>query len=78
MLIAVALRDEPAFERVWRWTRAHLRRPDGLFARRPAGRGEPAAGADLDVARALLVAAGTFHRPGHARGGAHRGRGPSD
>ena len=82
MLIAVALRDETVFERVWRWTRTHLRRPDGLFAtgaartpgtyepaRPPGGlstSGEPAAEADLDIARALLVAAGTFDRRGHA------------
>ena len=71
MLIAAALRDEAAFRRVWRWTRTHLRQPDGLLASRWAeGRvvdGEPDADADLGVARALLVAAGAFHRPDHAR-----------
>ena len=71
LLIAAALRDESAFRTVWRWTRTHLRRTDGLFARSWAGaRGidrEPASDADLDVARALLVAAGAFDRPDHAR-----------
>jgi cellulose synthase (UDP-forming) len=71
MLIAVALRDEAAFRRVWRWTRTHLRRPDELFAGRWSdGRvvdRRPLAAADLDVARALLVAAGTFDRSRHAR-----------
>ncbi|MFL5542400.1 MAG: glycosyl hydrolase family 8, partial [Longimicrobiaceae bacterium] len=89
MLIAAALRDEVVFERVWRWTRTHLRRPDGLFAagaartpgkhgtaRPPGGltpSGAPAAEADLDIARALLVAAGAFDRRRHARAAARIG-----
>jgi endo-1,4-beta-D-glucanase Y len=67
LLIAVAERDEERFARVWEWTRTHLRRPDGLFAWRWAdGRvagDEPATDADLDIARALLLAADRFDEP---------------
>jgi hypothetical protein len=77
LLIAVALRDEAAFRRVWRWTRTHLRRRDGLFAGSWTGSRvvdpEPSSEADLDVARALLVAAGTFQRPDHRRAAARLG-----
>ena len=64
LLLAAATRDEERFARVWRWTRAHLQRRDGLLAWRWA-RGrvidrEPATDADLDAARALLVAARRF------------------
>jgi len=64
MLIAAAVDDRPRFERAWRWTRVHLQRPDGLlsFLWRD-GRVEdpqPASDADLDAARALLLAADRF------------------
>jgi endoglucanase len=67
LLLAVGVRDRSRFASVWRWTREHLRRPDGLLAWHWAdGRvvdREPAADADLDTARALLLAADRFGRP---------------
>jgi endoglucanase len=73
LLLAVAARDEERFARVWTWTRTHLRRADGLLAWRWAdGRvadPEPAADADLDAARALLVAAARFDEPAYAAEG---------
>ena len=67
LLLAVADRDEERFARVWDWTRTHLKRTDGLLAWRwKDGRvvdDEPAADADLDAARALLLAAERFDEP---------------
>ena len=78
MLLAAAEGDEERFARVWTWTREHLRRPDGLLSWRWAdGRvadPEPAADADLDAARALLVAARRFDEPRYAREGRALGR----
>lgn len=64
MLLAVALDDRAGFERVWSWTRAHLRRSDGLLSYhwqdgRVTG-AQPAADADLDAARALVLAGRRF------------------
>ncbi|MGH9084316.1 MAG: glycosyl hydrolase family 8, partial [Acidimicrobiales bacterium] len=61
MLVAVALRDRPTFDAVWRWTEVNLQRPDGLLSWRwedgeVVGE-EPAADADLDAAWALALAA---------------------
>jgi endo-1,4-beta-D-glucanase Y len=70
LLLAVAEGDEERFARVWTWTREHLRRPDGLLSWRWAdGRvadPEPASDADLDTARALVVAAERFDEPRYA------------
>jgi endo-1,4-beta-D-glucanase Y len=78
MLLAAAEQDEERFARVWTWTREHLRRPDGLLSWRWAdGRvadPEPAADADLDAARALLVAAQRFGEPRYAEEGRALGR----
>jgi endoglucanase len=78
MLLAVATRDEKRFDVLWRWTRAHLLRDDGLLAWRWADGhvvdAEPAADADLDAARALLLAARRFDRPGYGRAGRELGR----
>jgi len=67
LLLAVAAGDEEHFARVWDWTRTHLRRPDGLLAWRWADGhvvdDEPATDADLDAARALLLAGERFHEP---------------
>ena len=67
MLVAVAEGDEKRFDRVWRWTRRHLQRPEGLLAWQwKDGRvtdEEPAADADLDAADALIRAAERFDRP---------------
>jgi endoglucanase len=73
MLLAVAIGDRKRFEVVWKWTREHLQGSDGLLAWRwQDGRvvdAEPAADADLDAARALLLAARRFGRPGYERAG---------
>jgi endo-1,4-beta-D-glucanase Y len=67
MLLAVAAGDRARFDRVWGWTRTHLRRPDGLLAWHWADGHlvghEPAADADLDAARALALAADRFGDP---------------
>jgi endoglucanase len=67
MLLAAAIGDRSRFSSIWAWTRTHLQRPDGTLNwhwenGRVTGAG-PAADADLDAARALLVAAARFgHR----------------
>ena len=67
MLIAADLGDEATFDRVWSWTRSTLRRPDGTLSWRWADGAvadpSPASDADLDAARALLVAADEFDDP---------------
>ncbi|HEU4979170.1 MAG TPA: glycosyl hydrolase family 8 [Solirubrobacteraceae bacterium] len=69
LLLTAATGERARFARVWGWTRTHLQRPDGLLASRwDGGRvvdRQPAADADLDAARALLVAAKRFHRPAY-------------
>jgi cellulose synthase (UDP-forming) len=78
MLLAVALDDRALFDRVWSWTRANLQRGDGLLAYRWAdGRpasDEPATDADLDAARALVLAAERFGSSEYASQGAAIGR----
>jgi endoglucanase len=67
MLLAAAVGDEPAFDRIWAWTRRELGRPDGLISFRWAGGRvvdpQAASDADVDAARALLVATCRFDRP---------------
>jgi endo-1,4-beta-D-glucanase Y len=67
MLLAAAAGDQRRFNEIWDWTKANLRRPDGLISFRWSnGRvqdPEAASDADLDASRALLVAACRFHRP---------------
>lgn len=78
MLAAAAVGDEARFDRVWHWTTAHLRRADGLLAFRwAAGRvvdPQAATDADLDAARALLVAACRLDRPDLREDGLALGR----
>jgi endoglucanase len=66
MLAAAAIGDGARFDRIWSWTQANLRRPDGLLAfrwRDGAVRDHQAAtDADLDAARALLLAGCRFGR----------------
>jgi endoglucanase len=82
MLLAAADGDERRFELVWTWTREHLQRDDGLLSWRWAdGRvadPEPAADADLDAARALMVAAERFDEPRYAEDGRALGRAIAD
>lgn len=64
MLLAAAIGDRDEFERVWGWTRQNLQRDDGLLATLwEAGTiadDDPAPDADLDAARALLLAGERF------------------
>jgi cellulose synthase (UDP-forming) len=64
MLLAVALDDRAKFDRVWHWTRENLERDDGLLAYHWSdGRvdsDQPATDADLDAARALVLAGKRF------------------
>jgi endoglucanase len=67
MLLAAAVGDARRFDAIWGWTKNNLRRPDGLisFLWRDGKVQDPeaASDADLDAARALLVAACRFKRP---------------
>jgi len=67
MLLAAAIGDAKRFDAIWSWTQNNLRRPDGLisFLWRNGHIVDPqaASDADLDTARALLVAACRFRRP---------------
>jgi endoglucanase len=67
MLLAAATGDSQRFDSIWGWTKANLRRQDGLlsFLWRDGRVQDPqaASDADLDATRALLVASCRFHRP---------------
>ena len=67
MLVAAAVGDEKRFDQIWSWTRHNMLQNDGLLAFRWAGGRvvdpTPAADADLDAARALLVASCRFSQP---------------
>jgi endoglucanase len=77
MLIAVALDDQARFRSIWQWTKSHLRRPDGLLSWRwvdgNVTDANSAADADLDAARALLLAGRQFHVPDLYADGEHLG-----
>jgi endoglucanase len=64
MLLAVALDDRSSFDRVWTWTRENLQRDDGLLAYHWSNghvdSSAPATDADLDAARALVLAGKRF------------------
>ena len=79
MLVAVAIDDREAFDRVWRWTRENLQRPDALlsFLWRDGKVEDPqaAADADLDAARALLLAASRFDDERYRREGVRIAKG---
>lgn len=66
MLIALSLKDEKSFDSLWRWTEKNLQKRDGLLAWRwqngAVVDGTPASDADLDVARALVIAGRQFGR----------------
>ncbi|WP_374945702.1 class F sortase [Agreia sp.] len=67
MLIAAAVGDEKSFDEIWNWTEDELVRPDGLLSWQWADGAvvddEPASDADLDAARALVIAGERFERP---------------
>jgi endoglucanase len=67
MLVAVAVDDRDRFHRIWQWTRTHLSRPDGLLSWHwKDGKvvdAESAADADLDAARALVLAGDRYADP---------------
>jgi endoglucanase len=73
MLMTVAIGDRRRFARTWAWTQRQLVRPDHLLASRwRAGRivdAQPASDADVDAARALLLAAPRFNAPRYRRAG---------
>ncbi len=67
MLIAAAIDDEPNFRLIWSWTQTNLLRSDGLLAWRWYEGGvtdaNSASDADLDAARALILAGDRFGAP---------------
>jgi endo-1,4-beta-D-glucanase Y len=73
LLIAVALGERQRFEAVWTWTREHLQRPDGLLSWRWADGAvvdqNSASDADIDTARALVLAGERFADPNLAAAG---------
>lgn len=66
MLIALSLKDQKAFDSLWKWTRKNLQKQDGLLAwhwqKGSVVDATPASDADLDVARALVIAGKQFGR----------------
>src|SRR5919204_1585715 len=82
MLLAVALDDRARFDRAWRWTRENLERDDGLLAYHWAnGRIDsdaPATDADLDAARALVLAGKRFGSDEYTNAGERIGRAALD
>ena len=64
MLVAVGLGDRGRFDTVWAWARDHLMRDDGTLSWRwvDGGVADPssASDADLDAARALVLAGNAF------------------
>ena len=64
MLLAVSLDDRAEFQTIWTWTKDHLSLPDGLLASQWDGghivSDRPATDADLDAARALVLAGTRF------------------
>jgi endoglucanase len=66
MLLAAAVGDEDRFDAIWGWTKDNIRRPDGLLSflwkDGKVADPEPASDADVDAARALLVASCRFKR----------------
>jgi endoglucanase len=64
MLLAVAVGEREPFDRAWGWASSNLQRPDGLLSWHWRSGGvadpQPAADADIDAARALVLAAERF------------------
>ncbi|WP_049822108.1 glycosyl hydrolase family 8 [Arthrobacter sp. H41] len=66
LMIALGAEDEERFEAIWSWTEQNLMRDDGLLAWRwrdgAVVDAEPASDADVDAARALVLAGERFDR----------------
>jgi cellulose synthase/poly-beta-1,6-N-acetylglucosamine synthase-like glycosyltransferase len=77
MLLAVALDDRSRFDRVWRWTKENLQQDDGLLAYHWSNGhvddDESATDADLDAARALVLAGKRFESDDYASAGVRLG-----
>jgi endoglucanase len=77
MLLAAGVGDQELFDRAWSWTKQNLQREDALLAWRwsdgTVQDDEPATDADLDAARALLVAADRFGDPDYLAEGVRLG-----
>lgn len=67
LLVAVGIGDRDTFTEVWSWTEDNLQRPDGLLSWRWADGAvvdaSSASDADLDTARALVLAGTAFADP---------------
>jgi endoglucanase len=78
MLIAAASGDSQRFDSIWNWTKDNIRRPDKLISFKwRDGKIEdpqPASDADIDAARALLVASCRFNRPAQRQEALELGR----
>ncbi len=77
LLLAVAVDDRELFELIWRWTHDTLQRRDKLFSWHwDSGVTDPqsASDADLDTARALVLAAHTFDDARLSREGVEVGK----
>ncbi|WP_346621281.1 glycosyl hydrolase family 8 [Blastococcus montanus] len=78
MLVAAAMGEQETFRAVWSWTEDNLRRPDGLLSWRWADGAvadrSAASDADLDAARALVVAGEAFDDPRLTAEGVELGR----
>jgi endoglucanase len=79
MLIALASDDRGTFSDVWTWTRKHLQNDDHLLAWRwtPSGgqtSDQSASDADLDTARALVLAGQRWHDTAYTGAGTQMAR----
>jgi endoglucanase len=78
LLLAVASDDRRRFDLVWKWTRTHLQRRDGLLSWHWKGHvldRQPATDADLDATWALTLASGAWGSPYYRRAAAKIARG---
>ncbi|MBG6185527.1 endoglucanase [Arthrobacter sp. CAN_A214] len=73
LMIALGAEDEERFDAIWSWTEQNLMRDDGLLAWRwqdgAVVDAEPASDADVDAARALVLAGERFGRADFAAAG---------
>lgn len=78
LIMAAAEGDRDRFDRVWKWTRTNLQRRDGLLSWRwrdgKVVDDAPASDADLDAARALVMAGRHFGDTGLVKAGGRMGR----